>query len=96
MRRTTIFLATVALAMSMMTASADTHLWVTTEGAGLEVTTPGYEHPAPPPPPYGPHHHHHHKSCRCNICKKHHKQMHKDAKKFHKDDRKKHRHQRHH
>lgn len=84
MKRLSIILATIAVTFSLATVSADTHLWLTTEGSGVEVTT-GDSHRLPPPPPHR-HGHHHYKQCK--ICKKHYKEMRKAAKKHDKEMRK--------
>lgn len=84
MNRTLTIMASLAVAFIASTASADTHLWVTTEGAGLELTSEG--HRSPPPPPRHHHSHNHHGYCK--ACKKHYKKMMKKAKKHHKEARK--------
>lgn len=84
MNRTLTIMASLAVAFIASTASADTHLWVTTEGAGLELTSEG--HRSPPPPPRHHHSHNHHGYCK--ACKKHYKKMIKQAKKHHKEARK--------
>lgn len=84
MNRTLTIMASLAVAFIASTASADTHLWVTTEGAGLELTSEG--HRSPPPPPRHNHSHNHHGYCK--ACKKHYKKMMKQAKKHHKEARK--------
>ncbi|MDE7440730.1 MAG: hypothetical protein K2M69_01005 [Muribaculaceae bacterium] len=84
MNRTLTIMASLAVAFIASTASADTHLWVTTEGAGLELTSEG--HRSPPPPPRHHHSHNHHGYCK--ACKKHYKKMMKQAKKHHKEARK--------
>ena len=94
MKRTlTLLLVSVGLAFFGFTSSADTHLWLTTEGSGIEVTTNDYR-PSPPPPPPN-HHRHTHKPGYCKICKKHYKEMKKQAKKHHKDMQKHHKHNKH-
>lgn len=82
--------ATLAMGITAITASADTHLWVTTEGAGFEMSTHDGHLPPPPPPPacYGHHHGKH-----CKECKKYEKERKKAEKRYHKEmkkDRKKH------
>lgn len=93
MKRTLTIMASLAVAFIASIASADTHLWLTTEGAGIELTSEGHR---PPPPP--PAHHRHNHSGYCKLCKKHYKKMVKDAKKHHKEARKaaKKHHKRHH
>lgn len=83
MKRSLTILAAVAVAFASFTASADTHLWLTTEGAGIEMTSEGHR---PPPPP--PHHKGHNHRGYCKVCKKHYKKMVKKAKKHQKKARK--------
>ncbi len=84
MNRMLSILGGLAISAVVFTASADTHLWLTTEGAGIEVSSESNHH-APPPPP---HRHHNHKGY-CKVCKKnykkHYKQMKKAAKKHRKE-----------
>lgn len=86
------FMVAVALSMMAVPVSADTHLWITTEGSGLEITSGGNMLYPPPPPP---HHHyiHHvpqpefkmpHDHHGCKKCLKAYKKMHKQAVKHHK------------
>lgn len=84
MKRTLTIIASLAVAFIASTASADTHLWLTTEGAGIEVSSSEGHRPPPPPP----HHRHHHHNGYCKVCKKHYKEMKKAAKKHHKEMRK--------
>lgn len=87
MKRTVAILTLVFAGLGLSSASADTHLWLTTEGAGLEMTT-GHELPPPPPPPHRHHHHHHHgmsaKEMR-KLEKKRKKEMKKAAKRRHRE-----------
>ncbi len=94
MKHTASLLAALAIAFISSSASADTHLWVTTEGSGIEITTDGHlPGPPPPPPLFGDgHHHHHHHGGYCKVCKKHYKKMMKHAEKQHKKARKAHHH----
>ena len=94
MKRTLTIMASLAVAFIASTAAADTHLWLTTEGAGIEVSSSG--HRPPPPPPHRMHYHHHGVK-HCKVCKKHNKEMKKLAKKHHKEMKKMHKkHNRHH
>ena len=88
MNRTLTIMASLAVAFIASTASADTHLWVTTEGAGLELTSEGHRSPPPPPRHNHSHHHSHNHHGYCKACKKHYKKMIKQAKKHHKEARK--------
>ncbi len=83
MKRTLTILAAIAVAFSMATASADTHLWLTTEGAGIAVSS--HDRPGTPPPP--PCRHHHNKYT-CKECRKIEKQHRKEVKKMEKERRK--------
>lgn len=58
-------------------AIADTHLWITTEGVGIEYSSEGVIPGPPPPPP--PHRHHH-----CHNGKKYRKMKKKNEKKMRK------------
>lgn len=84
MKRMLTIIASLTVAFIALTASADTNLWITTEGAGIEVST-GHHHPTPPPPP---HHRHSYHNGHCKICKKHYKEMRKAEKRHHKEMRK--------
>ena len=81
MKRMLTIIASLAVAFIASTAVADTNLWITTEGAGIEVST-GNTHRVPPP--YHHHHHSYHNGY-CKVCKKRYKDMKKAAKKHHKE-----------
>ncbi|MDE5807068.1 MAG: hypothetical protein K2H76_03060, partial [Muribaculaceae bacterium] len=67
MKRMLTIMASLAVAFIASTAYADTHLWLTTEGVGIEVSTDNGHRPPPP------HHRHAYHNGYCKICKKHYK-----------------------
>lgn len=77
------FALALLIAAPTVTAAAepDIHLWMTTEGAGISLSTPGYY--APPPHHYYRHHPRHSRK----AAKKYYKKMRKAEKKYRKASR---------
>ncbi|MDE7414526.1 MAG: hypothetical protein K2N05_12175 [Muribaculaceae bacterium] len=48
MKHALTFILSAVIAFASSTAMADTSLWITTEGAGIEVSTSNHHHSPPP------------------------------------------------
>ncbi|MDE6558908.1 MAG: hypothetical protein K2K29_03370 [Muribaculaceae bacterium] len=81
-------LVSLTLGLLSATAFADTHLWITSNGSGIEISDHG-RHSSPPPPgmnPIPPHHHHNpHDGHVCKVCKKYYKDLQKAKNKYYKE-----------
>lgn len=92
MKRCLVILVSLALLLSFMKASADTQVWLTTEGAGIVYTSDGPTVMPPPPPGYSAKEwqkmQKRHNKEMLKMEKKHRKEMKKAAKRHDKEMRK--------
>lgn len=75
-------LALLIAAPTLTAAEPDIHLWMTTEGAGISLSTPDRYYVPPPPPPR--HHYRHYPRHSRKAAKKYYKKMRKAEKKYRK------------